>query len=682
MAEESAGQAVAATEIPGGGILVANRYVVLPEQRLSHLDRPEAAACQVEDRQNPNARLYALLSHPAVPIRADLLSGLMRRYCPNVVGPLCQATVAIDGGRERRFAVINEAPGGISLAQALTEREEPFSRAEVARAILPPVIDALEHLQERGLSHRSIHPGNIFFTGPEQSSIVLGECYSSPPARHLPDAYEPLETAAADPSARGEDTVAADLYNLGVSILALVTGEQPGVSMDAESLYNAKVSHGSYSALVGSKRLNPAIASLLMGLLADDPKRRWGFNTLRRWCDGFFDASNKPRTARRALRAYVFNGQEYFHPLLLAAAFRKFPAEARVELMTGRLEKWLRNTLSEKQSADTIIAALARIEADNAANEKVDTNLIARSSLALDPLGPLRYGELTLTISGVGSALAEALAENVRERLERLNSLLSGSLLAEWTASVAPEQSRFLPTYVCNALQSAMRERNRIGAGLERCLYMLNPGLACQSPKLRHLCVTTIPDLLRAMDWAAAKGEALTALFDRHVAAFMICRQQALEAPVMRAGRADLSTLDGKISLLQMLSSIQQSTDVGPLHGLTAAAATALQPSIDELHSKMRRDVMTARLKQLSEGGSLRDLVDGLELERGVRQDGQEYVVAVKHYQWLVRQVALIDRQGEARSALAAEQGYWIATMLAFCGLGVGVIATVARAML
>lgn len=150
----------------------------------------------------------------------------------------------------------------------------------------------------------------------------------------------------------------------------------------------------------------------------------------------------------------------------------------------------------------------------------------------------------------------------------------------------------------------------------------------------------------------------------------------------MRAGRADLSTLDGKISLLQMLSSIQQSTDVGPLHGLTAAAATALQPSIDELHSKMRRDVMTARLKQLSEGGSLRDLVDGLELERGVRQDGQEYVVAVKHYQWLVRQVALIDRQGEARSALAAEQGYWIATMLAFCGLGVGVIATVARAML
>jgi len=682
MAEENAKQAVAATEIPGGGVLVADRYVVLPEQRLSHFDRPEAAACQVEDRQNPSSRLFALLSHPAVPIRADLLNGLIRRYCPNIVSPLCHATVAVEGGRERRLAVINEAPGGISLAQALTESDEPFSRADIASAILPPIVDALEHLQERGLSHRSIHPGNMFFTGPEQSSIVLGECYSSPPARHLPHAYEPLETAAAESSARGEDTVAADLYNLGVSILALVTGEQPGAAKDAKSLFDAKITHGSYIALVGSKRLNPAVATLLMGLLADDPKRRWGFNTLRRWCDGFFDGSKKPNAPRRAMRAYVFNGKDYFHPLLLAAAFREFPAEARSDLMTGRLEKWLRNTLSEKQSADAIVAALARLEADNAANEKVDANLIARSSLALDPLGPLRYDDLTVTISGIGSALAEALADNVRDRLASLNSLLSGNLLVEWTASVAPEQSRYLPTYICNALQSAMRERGRIGAGLERCLYLLNPGLACQSPKLRHHCVTTIPELLQAMDWAAAKGETLTALFDRHVAAFIVCRQQSLEAPVMRAGRADLSTMDGKLALLQLLSSIQQSMDIGPLHGLTTAAATALQPSIDELHSKMRRDFMTARLKQLGEDGSLRDLIDGLDLDRGVRQDGEEYVVAVKHFQWLVRQVALIDSQGELRGALAAEHGYWIATMLAFCGLGLGVIVTVARAML
>ena len=228
MAEENADKAGAATEIPSGGILVCKRYVVLPDQRLNHLDRPNAFACQVEDQQNPSAQLYALLSHPAVPIRADLLTGLLRRFCPNVVSPLGRATVAIEGGKERRLAVINEAPGGHSLAQALTEREEPFSRAEIAGVILPPIIDALEHLQVRGLSHRSIHPNNIFFTGPEHSTIILGECYSSPPARHLPYAYEPPETAAADPSARGEDTVAADLYNLGVTILALVTGEQPG----------------------------------------------------------------------------------------------------------------------------------------------------------------------------------------------------------------------------------------------------------------------------------------------------------------------------------------------------------------------------------------------------------------------------------------------------------------------
>ena len=90
----------------------------------------------------------------------------------------------------------------------------------------------MEALSERERTHRAICPNNLYFADTGQRTLMLGEAAPAPPGFSQPDLFEPIELAGADKAARGEGTLADDLFALGITVLCLLLGRVPPTAED------------------------------------------------------------------------------------------------------------------------------------------------------------------------------------------------------------------------------------------------------------------------------------------------------------------------------------------------------------------------------------------------------------------------------------------------------------------
>jgi len=105
------------------------------------------------------------------------------------------------------------------LSQVLPERA---LSAEEARAMLPPVLRALQCVHDKGFAHGRIQPSNILAIGDQVklSSDVLGVPGERPSVRKT-SAYDPPEAAT------GAISTAADVWQLGMTLVEVLTQRLP-----------------------------------------------------------------------------------------------------------------------------------------------------------------------------------------------------------------------------------------------------------------------------------------------------------------------------------------------------------------------------------------------------------------------------------------------------------------------
>src|SRR4051794_12007493 len=144
-----------ASQPPPGpdGVLVANQDAV-------DLNRPRAAvgglpAFGVVDKLSGRADLMAFRIRRQYPARSPAFQALAKPIdgvlAPVAYGPVGDACYAIC-----------QAPPGPNLLGRL----RPWAEAELLECVLRPVALVLEHLQERGLTHRGIRLDNVFQSNP------------------------------------------------------------------------------------------------------------------------------------------------------------------------------------------------------------------------------------------------------------------------------------------------------------------------------------------------------------------------------------------------------------------------------------------------------------------------------------------------------------------------------------
>jgi tetratricopeptide (TPR) repeat protein/ribosomal protein L40E len=190
---------------------------------------------------------------------------------PNIVG-------IHDIGEEKGqpYIVIPVMPGGDveSLIEKAPERRLPI---EKAISITKAVCKGLEYAHSKGIIHRDIKPGNVWFSADgtvkigdfglalavdlsrlTQSGMMVGTFYYMPPEQAM----------------GGEVTPRADLYSLGAMLYEMVTGRPPFVGDDSVAIIGQHINTPPVSPTWHRADLPPALETLILQLLEKDPEKR------------------------------------------------------------------------------------------------------------------------------------------------------------------------------------------------------------------------------------------------------------------------------------------------------------------------------------------------------------------------------------------------------------------------
>lgn len=660
-------------------VTLGGRFELSPEQPLGHLDSPSARAFAAHDRQNADNDVFALVPDAHVPVRSRVLGRLKSMPETGLLGLRDYGTVAWPDEASHRFVLIYEHPLGWRLGPDDAGRMEPMSEDTEINNLLAPVVATLAQLEKRRITHRAIRPDNLFRLKAGAGDIILGECASAPAAYDQPPAYETMESLMADKAGRGAGHPSDDIYALGVTMLALLTGSDPGAGRGAAQLLAEKMTRGSYHTLVGGHTFSDKMRELLQGMVEDRREARWSLPQIRAWLsDGEVQPAAVPDRVKPE-RGFAFNGLTFYDPRALATAMAGH--WDNVGLSDGGHEflTWARQSLGDDALAERVLTAMELSKrALGGGQGKAHPAFVARLCMALDDRAPIRYKRISCHPDGLGPLLAtyfsnDGFRGDIKDlfledlpgcqiRMSQGKGALSGKTGRRFTRLVA------------------MVKDSGTGFGIERCLYELNPAQHCLSPLIADQRVMGLGDVLPALEKAAAVAHA-SAPMDRHLAAFIAARADANTDDFLHALNRTEAGDQAVTGLLALLAVADTGGGERPYTKLARWLEPHLAPAVVCFHHRKWREAAEAELPSVVASGNIAALYRFIANGEARRQDRDGYAEARARSAKIDRQIRYLNSALAKDPKKAEEYGHGLAVGLSVV-VFVGAIAAALTVLL
>jgi hypothetical protein len=633
-------------EVTGGdltGPVVNGRYRLFPAQPISELDHPSAQAFVVRDETRPDDPMFARLCDRGTVIRGNMILQLRRLTELQILRPVDWGAVDWPGSEYQKFAMIFPRPEHGPLMASHEAKIPPMSAETITEKVLGPISETLAFLGQRGLTHRAIRPSNIYLVGEGGGTAILGECLIGAPADAQHAIFETVESAMTPPMARGTGFLTDDYYSLGATLLVLSMGYCPVADLSDEKIIAAKMQKGSYAALMAGHKPSFGLRELLRGLLCDDSVQRWGAEELQQWIGGTLRTSVQDYRVEQTERPFRFGKVEVKDVRNLSRVFAMEWSKAETVIRDGEFTKWVLRNIADQSMSESLESVL-EIEAEGGKKAPAG-RLAARVSLLLDPPAPLRYKGLTLMPSGIGPMLAKAFMKEDKTEIQRIGDCISKGLPADWYASQATGIKIQLETEMAEFKQMQQLLRQTApGYGIERCLYMFNRALPCLSPIVGDRYLDTLRDLLPTLESIVQERGELPALVDRHLPAFIASRINGnLDRQLMALVDRNNDGFSPKIGMLEIFARMQSNFGPEQLPFLTEWLARELEPTLDRLKSRSRRETVLGKLKVAASGGNLVDLNNVLNNDVQLRRDEGERRQALQKWNATTHEIARLE---------------------------------------
>lgn len=658
----------------GAPLLIKDRYQVHPDQPIPDFDNAPAVAVRVTHVRDSDRALYGLVCDPKLPPRLDIVPSVHRVDHRNLQRVVDWGVVDWPAEQRRCPVVVMERPAGRRLFKTVTTENPPMTEERVTRMFLTPVVNILRDMHGLGVYHRNIRPDNLFYFDGDERELFIGECFSAQPGTNQPALFETMECGLAAPAGRGEGSAEHDLFAVGVTVIAMLTGKVPLAGKPDEEVMARRLQVGSYAALVQNQRISLTMMEPLRGLLNDDPKERWTLEDLSLWLNGRRLSPKQQVMPTKASRGFTFVGRDYFTARELAHAMHRNWDAAAAPIRDGSLDTWLRRSLSEDDRVEAVN------EAKGGLSETDDVDkLVARVLIALDPDGPIRLRDFSATIEGVGSLIGlHSQDTQARNLFAKAIQLGLGQFWLEQQRKVEPNQLRFLTRLDKSKM---VMNQSGLGFGVERVAYDLNPNLPCQSPLFERDYIATIEHLLPAYERLAKRRgdpeDRPRRLIDRDVAAYIMVHYKRPSGSELRDIEREGDEPAGRIAQIRLLANIQDyQHKKGEFPALCAMAASILEPSIERFHSRQRRKKVTERLRKAAKGGRLSELLAVVDDQGEVQADERNFSSAVADYAQSVEQTIAVKRDIKNRQQLAREIGGQLASTFSALGATVSALIT------
>ena len=645
-------------------IIFRERFQILPGSPIPDLDTPSAMAYVAEDRRDGKRMLYALIANPALPTRMTIISGLKATPIKGLLTLLEAGGIDWPLTDGRTMAVVYERPQGGRVTDALALRTGRITEQEISRRVAIPLINTLQRMQLREFTHRAIRPDNIFYVDKARQELVFGDCVTTPPGYDQNVVFETIERGMAQPDGRGVGTLAEDIYALGVTMLFLYLGSNPVANLSDEEIIRSKIEKGTFHTLAARESIPAILLEPLRGMMADDLGERWGLPELENWISGRRHMPPPRKTTAKSDAGFEFAGGVYFSPRMLAIAMSRNVREAAATIKQpdGRLDIWMRRATGSQPRGDTLVAVIREAVQGSGDDAVSDDLLVARIAILLDPTCPIRYKNLSFMPDGFGPVVGAELA--VTDHGHVSAEALTRELPTFWL-NYQNEQTTAGTIAIRTLSQVRGFLLNReIGYGIERVLYELSRGAACQSPVIARDNVIEIGDLLPALDGAAKRVDPKTRPIDRHIAAFIGARfSQDVSSTLQALAMSDHRSVAA--ATLSLLSLLQGRLQAGPLFGLAGWIGAHLAPAIAAYHSRSTRRELEREIPRLVRQGILGEIYDLVESRDKRKYDADGYRSAIAEYGAAKAELQSIQNTAGSASRRAEEMGQQTAAMTA-----------------
>jgi serine/threonine protein kinase len=574
--------------------------------------------------------LIAIVCEPHVIPRRNAIPVYASFINPALVPVVGHGKVYWPPAREERYVIIYKHVLGSRLLKADQPQAMGWKQDMVMESVVKPMVTILDDFRSKDFFHGAISPSNMFDGGGQSKAqkFVLGDCLSAQGSYNQSVLFEPIERGFVQPSARGVGTLTDDIYAFGVTLAVMMRGQDPLAGKTDEEIIIEKLNVGSYAAVTGKYRFKGSILELLRGLLHDDPTQRWTLDEIQVWLDGRRLTPKQALTRKKAARPFPFAGVRYTQTPLLAMALDSYPSETVKIVDDGSLEQWLARSLEDDETVARLKEA-KQYSIQGGRGAGYSDRLVANVSNVLDPMGPIRFRGQKMSGYGIGSALYEALV--LKQDVKIFSDMFLQSIAMNWvTSSENPniDVGGLISKY--DACKGYLRN-NKLGFGLERCLYVLNVEAPCLSPKIAGHYVSTPEDLMYAFESVCKKGELPPLFLDRHSAAFLSVKDDRLIDPYLFDLNAaeDYKNLIGN---LKCLATIQKRSKMEAFPNIAKAFNRRMPVIYRRFHDrKVREKLKEAMGKHVLAGDLVKmsEALDNPELTakdvRGFRQAMHEY---------------------------------------------------------
>ncbi len=647
-------------------VTLRDRYEIIIDEPLPQFDNQPALAFQVRHKTDPSRDLIALICDPKLPIRIGLIAEVSRMEVPYLM--FFQDWGVVDWPPEGRRCpvLIYERPRGERVMVSLDDEFEPMHEEEIIERFALLIYQVMRDFREQGVVHRAIRPNNLYYTGAQDSQMMLGDCVSSPPAMAQPFVYETIECCMCDPAGRGWGDSSNDMYALGATLLVVLTGRNPCRGMSDDEILQAKLTKGSYGALTQDARVSLTMMEPLRGLLNDDPEERWTVEEFGLWANGRRGSPIQQSMDTRASRAFSFMDKEHSTCRELAHTIACNWDESIHIIRDGSIDTWLRRALGDDAKIRAVnIAKSVAGEADN------DDNLIGRWCVALDPAAPIRCRNFRATVEGIPNYLA--LHGESSESRNAFAQVMKYGLIDFWNESQPRPRLDLITLYRDLKRAHELMARTNPGEGIERAIYDLNPYLACQSPLIQVWYVIDIEQLLPALNWLAEKDSNASVLIDTHIAAYIAAHFSHHRGVELRDLDNQVDPFLPILATIRLLSRIQEKAPrIKAYPKLGTMAANMLEPTVKRFFNRATRKQVLSEMREAGATGRLSDLLAIADNQRVVEDDEYKFRQAVMEYGDLESRLSQLNVEQTNRAALSRELGAQVSSVLS------GMLSTVA----
>ncbi|MFM8798977.1 MAG: hypothetical protein ACKOEE_00245, partial [Tagaea sp.] len=600
---------------------------------------------------DPGGKRMALVCGTELPARLDAAKSMTGVERAGMLRLYDVGLVEWPGSGGRRLAFVHDLPEGGALWRGDAPRDA-WTAPKLLANLLQPLAGALGEHFHRNVIHRGIRPTNLFWLDEGRTRVVLGPSFHAPPGFEQPAAFEPIERAMADPEGRGTGAREDDMFALGMTLLAFAQGAPPGRGLDPDEQIARRIERGSLEGLADFQRVGPELMETLRGLCNDWKPDRWTLDHLKGYLDGrrrYVVATAPPIPL--AAKSFVFAGREYRNPRDLAHGLGRRWERAAAVLRTGEVAAWVRASFGDQKLQDRLTSAVRESGGDpNPAYS--DALTVARACAVLDPMAPIRFRGHAFQVDGLGAALAVALrrpgdgpvfADAIRSRV-----------IAFWTTLHRNAGGTALPPVGFAERIGRWVDDPAPGGGVERVLYELNPNLPCLSEMAAGSWISEPEHVLAALEAAAGPDYKPV---DRHIAAFLAVHAGADAAQIVALANPERVDLAGGLSILRLLSDLQQRFGPPAVPRLTALCATLVRAQVDGIHHLPSRQAQIERLNRVSEQGVLKALLDLVDNEQMREADDWSFDSAKAAYASAGIEIAGIRDGAKARAAAAIVAG-------------------------